>query len=173
MAVVVKERVCRQCGARFPGGPRAWYCPDCRLARRREADRRYREKGRKADRPLGSTDICERCGKPYVVKSARQRYCPACAYEAVREADRPASRAWNQAHKAEYYPAKNASRRKERFCVICGAPITAKTSTITCSPACKQRRNRQRNQAAEARRAGKPVPEWYVPTKGPGKPKNN
>ena len=110
--VVVKERVCRQCGARFEGGPRAWYCPDCRAERKKEAARRCREKG-KADRPLGSTDYCERCGKPYTVKAARQRYCPDCAYEAVREADRPASIAWNREHKDSYYPAKNAKRRAQ------------------------------------------------------------
>ena len=65
MAVVIKDRVCRQCGAVFQGGPRAWYCPEC-------------------------------------------------AYDAVREVDRPASRAWNQAHKDTYYPAKNAKRNAER-----------------------------------------------------------
>ena len=36
----LKPRVCRQCGATFLGGPRAWYCPDCRAERRAEADRR-------------------------------------------------------------------------------------------------------------------------------------
>ena len=73
---------------------------------------KYRGKGRKADRPLGSIDKCVRCGAEYVVKSARQKYCPDCAYEGVREADRPMSRAWNQAHKDTYYPARNAKRRK-------------------------------------------------------------
>ena len=112
MAVVVKDRVCRQCGAIFQGGPRAWYCPDCRSGRQREQGRRYKAKG--PDRPLGSTDTCMVCGKTYTVNSARQKYCPDCAYEAVRAADRPASRAWNQAHKDTYYPAKNAKRNAER-----------------------------------------------------------
>lgn len=114
MAVVVKPRVCRQCGAVFDGGPRAWYCPACRTERTRDANRRYRAKGRKADRTLGSTDKCVRCGQDYIVKSSRQKYCPSCAYEAVREADRPMSRAWNQAHKETYYPDRNAKRRAER-----------------------------------------------------------
>lgn len=114
MAVVVMPRTCRECGAVFDGGPRAWYCPACRLARQREADARRRAKGRKADRPLGSTDKCTVCGKDYVVKPARQKYCPECAYDAVREVDRPASRAWNREHKDTYYPAKNEKRRKER-----------------------------------------------------------
>ena len=114
MANVVRPRTCRQCGATFEGGPRAWYCPACRELRRREAQAKYREKGRKANRPLGSVDKCVRCGAGYVVKSARQKYCPDCAYDGVREADRPMSRAWNQAHKDVYYPAQNAKRREER-----------------------------------------------------------
>ena len=112
MAVVVKDRVCRQCGAVFPGGPRAWYCPACRSERQREQNRRHKANG--TDRPLGSTDYCAVCGKPYIVNSARQRYCADCAYEAVRAVDRPASRAWNQAHKDTYYPAKNAKRNAKR-----------------------------------------------------------
>ena len=114
MAVVVKTRTCRQCGASFDGGPRAWYCPTCRAERKREATARYRGKGRKADRPIGSTDKCVVCGTEYVVKCARQKYCPGCAYEAVRAVDRPASRAWNQAHKDTYYPDRNARRKAAR-----------------------------------------------------------
>ena len=112
MAVVVKDRVCRQCGAVFPGGPRAWYCPSCRAERQRESSRRHKANG--TARPLGSTDYGAVCGKPYIVNSARQRYCADCAYDAVRAVDRPASRAWNQAHKDTYYPAKNAKRNAQR-----------------------------------------------------------
>lgn len=114
MVVVVKERICRQCGAVFQGGPRAWYCPDCRAERQHDADARYRSKGRKADRPLGSIDHCTVCGNPYTVKAARQKYCPACAHDAVRAADQPMSRQWNQEHKDSYYPDKNAQRREAR-----------------------------------------------------------
>lgn len=165
MAVVIKARICRQCGASFAGGPRAWYCPQCRAARKKDASARFRRKGRKADRPLDSIDRCVRCGAEYAVKSARQKYCPGCAYEAVREVDRPASRAWNQDHKDTYYPAKNAKRRKDRYCIICGALITAKTATITCSPACKAERTRQRNRATYAKRRGKQPPDDYMPSK--------
>lgn len=27
---VVRLRTCRECGSQFYGGPRAWYCPECR-----------------------------------------------------------------------------------------------------------------------------------------------
>lgn len=112
MAVVVKDRVCRQCGAVFPGGPRAWYCPSCRRERQREASRRHKANG--TSRALGSTDLCMVCGKPYTVNSGQQKYCPDCAYDAVRAVDRQASRAWNHAHKDTYYPTKNAKRKAER-----------------------------------------------------------
>lgn len=112
MAVVVKDRICRQCGASFPGGPRAWYCPNYRAERAREADRRHKAKG--TIRPLGSTDKCTVCGKQYIVNSSRQKYCPDCSYDAVRVIDREASKAWNHANKDTYYPAKNAKRNAER-----------------------------------------------------------
>ena len=163
---VVKPRVCQQCGATFEGGPRAMYCPACRLVRRREADKRFRAKGRKADRPLGSIDLCARCGREYIVNSSHQKYCPSCAPHAIREADRASSRAWNQAHKETLYQAKNEKRRKKRYCIICGALITAKTATITCDdPECKRERARQRDRAAYARRMGLPIPDGYAPTK--------
>lgn len=109
----IRERTCRQCGGKFQGGPRAWYCPQCRIQRNKEAAARYRAKGR-ADRPLGSVDLCVRCGAQYVVHSARQKYCPDCVKEAYIEAKRPMCRAWNQAHKETYYAAKNAKRREQR-----------------------------------------------------------
>lgn len=171
MSVVVKDRTCRQCGRTFPGGPRAWYCPDCRHLRALEFAARRRSKGNIPERPLGSIDYCVVCGKEYVVNSARQKYCKDCAYEAVRRADRPASREWNQTHKAEYYPARNAKRRKPRFCVICGKPITVKTATITCdNPDCKLERRRQHQRAADAKRYGTTYPKDYIPTKGKNKP---
>lgn len=54
------------------------------------------------------------CGKEYVVNSARQKYCPECAPEAIRAVDRPQSIRWNQEHKETYYPARNAKRNAQR-----------------------------------------------------------
>lgn len=113
MADNIRDRTCRQCGVIFPGGPRAWFCPDCRLERRRESTLRYHRKD-KADRPLGSTDQCTVCGADYIVKSARQKYCPACAPEAIRKIANQQSIDWNQSHKNTYYPARNAKRNAER-----------------------------------------------------------
>lgn len=169
MSVVVKDRICRQCGRSFPGGPRAWYCPECRYVRRLESAARFRAKGNKADRPLGSLDKCVVCGKEYIVNSSRQKYCHDCAYEAVREVDKPESRRWNSEHKETYYPAKNAKRKVQRYCIICGAPITSKTCTVTCdNPDCKLERKRQRQRAADAKRGGYAPPPNYTPTKRSG-----
>ena len=44
--------------------------------------------------------------------------------QGVLEADRPASRAWNQAHKDTYYPAKNAKRNAQRAADL--EPVRAK-----------------------------------------------
>lgn len=78
MAVVVKDRICKQCGKTFPGGPRAWYCPECRSERKKQqaAIRRQRPG---PNRPLGSIDHCVVCGKEYVVKGGMQKYCEDCA----------------------------------------------------------------------------------------------
>ena len=155
MAVVVLPRTCRQCGTIFPGGPRAWYCPVCREARQKEASARFRAKGRIPQRAIGSVDKCTRCGKEYIVNSARQKYCPECAYEGVREADRPASRKWNQDHKATYYPAKNAKRNAQRK--EDPVPIRAKENAYWAKN--KDKRAAKNRRAKEKRRAQKPAPE--------------
>ena len=143
MAVVVKDRACRQCGATFLGGPRAWYCPSCRLERRREADRKYKAHG--TSRPLGSIDLCEVCGEPYTVNSSRQKYCPVCAPDAVRAVDQAQSRAWNEQNATpEYRRALRDKAAISRKCVICGAEFRPKTPSITCSPECSQELKKRR-----------------------------
>ena len=143
MAVVVKDRVCRQCGATFLGGPRAWYCPSCRLERRREADRNYKARG--TNRPLGSIDLCVVCGKPYTVNSSTQKYCPACAPDAVRAVDQAQSRAWNEQNATpEYRRALRDKAAISRKCVICGTEFRPKTPSITCSPECSQELKKRR-----------------------------
>ena len=132
-ATTIRPRTCRQCGAVFDGGPRAWYCPNCRAERKKDAMQRFRQRG--AVRPLGSVDQCVVCGGDYVVNSARQKYCPSCAPAAVREVDRAASRRWNRDN--NYYESRTpATRRGVKICVICGAPVPDGTNAVTCSPEC-------------------------------------
>lgn len=131
-ASVIRPRTCRACGVTFDGGPRAWYCPDCRTARNRAANTAHSRKG--TARPLGSMDICQKCGAQYVVKGSRQKYCKACAAgaiaETVREHKRPIQRALCKD------PIRAARRKPTRICIVCGNPITTSTTAVTCSPAC-------------------------------------
>lgn len=90
----IRFRVCRECGQTFPGGPRAWYCPECRAKRKKEQKHRYQTAG--PVRPIGSTDTCVVCGKPYTVDSGRQKYCPDCAEAAVKAVVRPRKRKYNR-----------------------------------------------------------------------------
>ncbi|WPB41307.1 hypothetical protein DEGADCKI_02646 [[Clostridium] scindens] len=82
----MRTRICRECGKAFSGGPRAWYCPECRSIRERERRRKYNTCG--YVRKLGGTDICKRCGKEYIVRSGTQRYCEECSKIAIMEIDR-------------------------------------------------------------------------------------
>lgn len=143
------KRTCRQCGTEFMGGPRAWYCPNCRAERTREADRRHKQKIRAlghADRPLGSIDKCAICGEDYVVQAARQKYCKKCAPSAVRATDREQSRGWLkraiEKHGEEYYKKYLEKKRiwerenstKENSCPMCGEKIRGR---LYCSDDCR------------------------------------
>lgn len=133
---VIRPRICRQCGREFLGGPRAWYCPECRVERRREAKQRHRKNG--TLRPLGSTDYCVICGKPYTVAAARQKYCPECAAEAVRAVDREQSKKWNRENiDMAVQREQRHEAAAEMICVICGKPYKPATGgQLTCSPEC-------------------------------------
>ena len=129
----MEERVCRECGKKFIGGPRAWYCPDCKKEIISEIDaRRYRNG---PQRKLGSIDQCEICGKEYVVKSSRQRYCKECAEKEKREYKRRVSEERRRKKKdlAEREKMRAKNRRK---CPVCGKGIRPGGSAETCSEEC-------------------------------------
>lgn len=146
----LRTRMCKQCGTEFFGGPRAWYCSDCRYERRREQARKFREKKAKGlvERPLGSIDHCEVCGAEYVVQSARQRYCKACAPERYREVDREQSRGWLKRavakHGQDYFDDHLTRKRKswhkhndkEHICPMCGEVAPAGERRF-CSEKCR------------------------------------
>lgn len=152
----LNDRTCRQCGTVFRGGPRAWYCQDCRLQRRREADRRHKRNG--TSRPLGSTDKCIRCGREYVVNSARQVYCKACSEIAVPETVRRQSRQYNAARKDALYAQKSASRRNRNVCIICGSVYDATTPAATCSATCAAKLKKLRQDETDIRRGRRKMP---------------
>lgn len=83
--MAIYERICRTCGRNFKGGPRAWYCPDCRQKRLRERKAKYNKGDFK--RHLGDKDICKNCGKEYTVEGGLQKYCLECRPEMYKKID--------------------------------------------------------------------------------------
>lgn len=149
-AGVVLGRICRTCGATFPGGPRAWYCPDCRAERKRAQAAAYARRG--VSRPIGSSDRCEVCGKPYTVQSGRQKYCPDCAQVVVPQAIRDHKRQYAADHAVQMAKYKADMSSNRHVCIICGTVFDADTVTVTCSPDCDKIRKQRHQQAADANR---------------------
>lgn len=150
----LRQRTCRACGRSFLGGPRAWYCPQCRLERRKKHSASYKARKKTGDvRELGSTDSCAVCGAPYTVTGPNQRYCPACAPDAVKALDSAQGMAYYAEHKDAINPLRNAKRRKgERICPICGAEYQAHGKNSYCSEACRREGRRLSLVKSEARR---------------------
>lgn len=98
-------KTCIACGAGFSGGSTAKYCPVCRAERIRKKDaERYQRKKAGKTRKLGTVDKCVLCGKRYIVNSAVQKYCTACA-----EAD--SKRRRHELWLTEYYT--NPEKRRD------------------------------------------------------------
>lgn len=147
---VIRIRTCKMCGVEFSGGPRAFYCPDCRRIRQREASARAKKRG--SARPIGSIDKCEWCGSEYIVNSGRQKYCS-------DECQRDALLAWQRENKKGYNKAsgqdvKKAERRKEKkkICVYCGREFSSRTSTNACSDYCRDKNRQIKEYQAEIKR---------------------
>lgn len=156
------QRTCRQCGATFRGGPRAWYCPSCRADRQKQAAEKRRKHG--TLRPLGSTDICQRCGGEYVVEGGRQMYCKACAEEAVREKTRTRKREYLAENRETINAHKREMRTDRKICTICGAVFDSGTPSVTCSPACAAKLKKLWQDNADIRRGRRksPAGQKYV-----------
>lgn len=146
---VYRERVCKDCGAVFMGYPRSFYCPECVIERRKQ-QRRARKN--RPNRPLGSIDYCERCGKEYTVNSGLQRYCPECAKEAVAENIRARKREYAAEHTGKKQELRKDTRAKRYVCKICGREFEKHTAAVTCSPECERELLRRRRAIADARR---------------------
>lgn len=101
-------RVCRECGVTFPGGPRAWYCPNCREERKKEQWRScQRRKKAGAVVPIGSVIKCESCGKEIVKNGSLQRFCNDCAKIHLKEIDNAQSLAWKRENPEKIKKAKH------------------------------------------------------------------
>lgn len=122
----IYPRTCKECGGKFPGGPRAWYCPDCRIARRKKKNAEYRARKRNGkSREIGSCDFCQNCGKKYIVSGSLQKYCPICAPEMHRALDRVQGLEYYERNKDKINPPRKIARRKKKLCERCGKDISA------------------------------------------------
>lgn len=133
---VVKIRICKDCNIKFYGGPRARRCPDCAYKAAQETSRQHKKAGTK--RPLGSIDKCTICGKEYIVKSGRQKYCSDyCMKKGVLK--------WQMEHKKGYSKVsgqdiKKMERRshQKKICVYCLRTFTSNTPSNLCSNECRK-----------------------------------
>lgn len=151
---VTVKRVCTVCGASFDGYPRSKYCPDCAIEARRARDRQQKRAG--AKRPIGSTDTCDACGKPYTVSGGLQRYCPDCAAAAVRENVLRHKRDQRTKNR-DVLNARHQDLRggRRRICVVCSKPFASSRPTITCSPECASEHRSQQQKKYDKRRSSR------------------
>lgn len=137
---VVQTRICQDCGCNFEGGPRAKRCPACRKIVSAEMNKKSNKHDTK--RPFGSIDTCQICGKQYIVKSGRQKYCSQeCQHEGVLK--------WQRNKKPEYNKRpdviqKRKLRREQRrkVCTYCLRPFWTNTSTSLCSQYCREHQDK-------------------------------
>lgn len=140
------EKQCIDCGTSYIGHIKSIRCPACQS----EARKRYNVESqarRRAGiaREMGSTDLCEACGKPYIVVGPLQRYCKDCAPEAVRANLRAESIAYNRRRygTAEARAELNKKRRDDRaaiavVCKQCGREFIAENGALFCSEECRE-----------------------------------
>lgn len=139
---VLRERVCTRCGTTYMGYPASKYCPDCRIEVERERNRKHKRNG--SARKIGSIDLCEKCGKEYIITGGLQKYCPECAKEAVQEKIRARKRKYMESYNRDVRPVIRAERKENgTVCVVCGKTFTTTTPTVTCSPECAKEQKRR------------------------------
>lgn len=139
---MILDRACKQCGAAFRGGPRAYYCPNCRHDRQQQQNREHKRRKRAGlSRALGSTDRCAHCGKEYTVAGGNQRYCPDCGPKLLSEHDRKTSIAHYHQHKDSINSARNERRRIGLVtCKECGKEFNpGGTRKLYCTPECRRK----------------------------------
>lgn len=167
---VYQNRICATCGVTFLGYPRSKYCPDCAKAAKLEASKRCRE--RKKDgkvRELGSTDICQHCGKPYIVTSGLQCYCPDCSKYVVADNIRQHKREYMEQNRQRFNDHHREMRKERRVCVICGKTFDSPTRTSVCSADCAAEQLRRNNVRGNVK-AGRAKPIRLLGPRGPVNP---
>lgn len=109
------DRICKNCGVTFAGGPRAWYCPTCRNERAKESNREHKRRKRLGkSRKVGDSQICVDCGCKYAYYIGASERCPKCAEMHGKTADRQKSKEWNKANRDKYLEAKREHEGRKR-----------------------------------------------------------
>lgn len=110
------ERTCRQCGKKFMGFPRSFYCPECQEIRKKEQKQKYNDRKRAGGVvPLGSVIKCEICGKPIVKTSGRTRFCTDCAAKHLKEIELQQSTDWNNNNRETYIQSKKSEYKRRYY----------------------------------------------------------
>lgn len=149
---------CIDCGIEINRPIKCIRCENCQ----REIDRIRKNIQNKhgAVRPLGSIDVCKRCGKEYVVEGGLQKYCKGCAKQAIRESVNASKRAHAARNRAD--PEKNAKIKRGKqsigiksTCPICGKEFMAKSNAMYCSDECRKEGKRRYLKTYDAARHAK------------------
>lgn len=156
-----RERVCMDCGRAYIGHIKSKRCPACQQDANRRHDAECKRRKRAGHvRAIGSTDLCEACGKPYTVESGRQRWCKDCAPEQTRRSSNASSRAWNRETYSDPQrrEAKNAGRRSKptpHVCELCGREFVRLGEAKYCSQACRTEARRAYDRAYRMAKRGR------------------
>lgn len=155
MSILIRE--CQECGKAFKGGPRSWYCPECREIRKKESTKAYRErKANGKSRSIGSKDICKNCGELYTVNSGLQIYCEKCGPMIVKGNQAKQKLEEYHLNKDIINPIRNERRRvPPRRCAFCGNDFAARGQKKYCSAECRKQAYALINKVYEKRRSRK------------------
>ena len=109
----ILTRTCKECGKSFQGGPRAWYCPECREIRKKQQLKEYKYRKRSGNIvPLGSIIKCEICGKEIIKNGGLQRFCDECAAKHLKEVDNEQSLQWKKENPEKIKESKRKISKK-------------------------------------------------------------
>lgn len=153
---LIRERTCQICGEPFIGHPRSCYCAKCGEERRKQL--RKMRNTKKPNRPLGSIDICQACGKEYIVKSGSQKYCPECSEEQIAKNIKAHKKEYRIKNQDKIREQKKSHLGKRYICVICGKEFEKHNVTVTCSTECYKEYKRIKQNEADIRRGKRNIP---------------
>lgn len=111
----ILPRICRTCGTSFLGGPRAFYCQECRQERKKQQSKRYKERIKHGSvTTLGSIIQCESCGCNIIKCGGLQRFCHQCAKKHLKIIDNQQSLDWNKNNQVKVKKSKKLYNDKKQ-----------------------------------------------------------